>query len=72
MSEALQERELPPEVRMAIRDCAKDIIGTEATCIEWGVEAHRSVEMAEESITSLVKKLQFSGQITTYTIEAKA
>lgn len=38
-----------------IWNCARDIIKMEATCIEWGATAQRSIELVDIRIRELLK-----------------
>jgi hypothetical protein len=47
----VSERRLTDE---QIHQAARDIIGMEAACIEWGAEPKRSVELCEDRIRELL------------------
>lgn len=52
--EWIKREDLPLDIQHTITECAKNIISTEAKCIEWGAPAGRSVELAEEAISNLL------------------
>ena len=54
--------EITLDVQQAIHKCAIEIIRNEAACIEWGAGAEKSVELAEQAITNLVKLLIYTSK----------